>query len=142
MTEPFRPRCYLVYARAPESVSASRANDALNSYIEDRSRGIAVFHDHFTVSPHGGFAVFEVRSEHELARLDKATGLVGWEVRVHPLTFSLSAVGFNEQMHLTVHEYARTSLDALREAEPDDPRFWWQQRPDEGGHGRPASDRS
>jgi hypothetical protein len=27
-----------------------------------------------------------------------------------------------------VREYGKTTLDALRQAEPKDPRFWWQRR--------------
>jgi hypothetical protein len=119
-------RCYVVYAVAPPEVSARGANSALNAYIEDRRRGVVVFHDHFTGSPHGGFAVFDVRTQDELALLDDPGPLTGWELRVHALTFSLSAVGFVEQAQFTVREYAKTSFDDLRTAEPADPRFWWQ----------------
>jgi hypothetical protein len=124
--ERFRERCYLVYAIAPAALSAAEANDALNAYIGDRERGVVVFHDHFVGSPHGGVAVFDVRSEAELALLDDAGPLAGWELRVHALTFSLSAVGFAAQSELTVREYAKTSLAELRESEPSDPRFWWR----------------
>ena len=131
MAEPAKERCYLVYAVAPPSVSASEANDSLNSYIEDQRRGTVIFHDHFTGSPHGGIAVFDVKSEDELAMLDDAGPLAPWELQIHALTFSLSAVGFIEQADLTVREYGRTTFDALRETETEDPRFWWQRR----GHG-------
>jgi hypothetical protein len=123
---PFKRRCFLVYAVAPSSVSARGANDALNAYIADRRRGIVVFHDHFTGSPHGGVAVLDVTSEDELARLDDLGPLVGWQLRTHALTFALSATGFTEQTNLTLREYAKTNLETLRESEPHDPRFWWQ----------------
>jgi hypothetical protein len=125
---PFKQRCYLVYAVAPASTPASEANDSLNAYIEDRGRGIAVFHDHFTGAPHGGVAVLDVRSESDLAMLDDHGPLAGWKLEIHALTFALSAVGFIEQADLTVREYGKTTLDALRQGEPDDPRFWWQRR--------------
>jgi hypothetical protein len=64
------PRCYLIYARAPEHITAAEANDLLNSYVADERRGLAVFHDHFTGRPHGGFVVLDVRTEDELALLD------------------------------------------------------------------------
>jgi hypothetical protein len=128
MAEPFRQRCYLVYAIAPAALSAAEANDALNAYIENRDRGVVVSHDHFVGSPHGGFAVFDVRSEAELALLDDPGPLTGWELRVHALTFSLSAVGFAAQIDFTLREYANTSLAELRDTEPSDPRFWWQRR--------------
>jgi hypothetical protein len=128
MAESFKQRCYLVYALAPESTAASQANDDLNAYIEDRRRGTVVFHDHFSSAPHGGVAVFDVRSEEELRMLDDPGPLAQWHLEVHPLTFSLSAVGFIEQTRLTLREYAKTTVDALRRAEPNDARFWWSRR--------------
>ena len=125
-SEQVRERCYVVYAVAPPAVSASEANDALNAYIDDRRRGIVVFHDHFIGSPHGGFAVFDIRSQEEHALLDDPGPLAGWQLHVHALTFSLSAVGFVEQAGFTVREYAKTSFEELRATEPEDPRFWWQ----------------
>ena len=65
-------RCYLLYATAPEGVTARAANDALNDYGADRSRGIQVFHDHFTGKPHGGLAVVYPRSDEEAQRLGAA----------------------------------------------------------------------
>ena len=57
-------RCYLVHALAPEGTSARQANDLLNEYVADRSRGLAVWHDHF-IGEHGGAAVFDVRDDDE-----------------------------------------------------------------------------
>jgi hypothetical protein len=124
----FASRCYLVYAVAPEGVSAADANHALNAYIEDRRRGLVVFHDHFTGSPHGGIAVLDVRSDEEAALLDDHGPLVGWHIAVHGLTFSLSAVGFAEQTTLTLEEYGKMTFEALRSTEQPDPRFWWRRR--------------
>jgi hypothetical protein len=123
-----KDRCYLVYARAPAGVGASEANDLLNEYIEDRARGTVAFHDHFVGRPHGGVAVFHVRDEDELARLDDPGPLAGWELSVHPLTFSLTPVGFAAQTDLTLEGYRDTSVEELRAAEPTDPRYWWQKR--------------
>ncbi|HEY1317743.1 MAG TPA: hypothetical protein VGF10_11030 [Gaiella sp.] len=122
------PRCYLVYAVAPEGTSARRANDLLNGYIEAADRGVPVYHDHFTGRPHGGVAVFEVRSEGEEARLAEVGPLSGWNVEIHPLTFSLTGVGFVAQTELTIEGYGKTSLETLRRREADDPRFWWRRR--------------
>jgi hypothetical protein len=125
---PFRARCHLVYALAPEAMPAAEANDALNEYVDDARRGVPVFHDHFSARPHGGCAVFEVRSEDELALLDDPGPLAGWRIAHHPLAFALTAVGFTAQTEFTLEAYGRTTLAKLRAAEPPDPRFWWRRR--------------
>jgi hypothetical protein len=124
---PFRERCHLVYALAPDGMAAREANDALNQYIGDGRRGIPVFHDHFTGRPHGGFAVFDVRSEDELAMLDDPGPLDGWRISHHPLVFALSTVGFAAQSEFTLGAYGKTSLAELRAVERPDPRFWWRE---------------
>ncbi len=121
-------RCHLVYAIAPDGMSASEANDALNTYIADPSRGIPVVHDHFTGKPHGGFAVLFPRDENELARLNDHGPLEGWEIHHHPLVFAITPVGLDAQVGFTLQEYGQTTLDALRADEPEDPRYWWQRR--------------
>jgi hypothetical protein len=122
------PRCYLVYALAPEGTPAGEANDLLNAYLEAPGRGLPIFHDHFTREPHGGIAVFEVRTDDEETGLTDVAPLDGWAVAVHPLAFSLTGVGFVAQTELTIEAYGNATLGALREAEPQDRRFWWQRR--------------
>lgn len=120
-------RCILVYALAPEGTSAREANDQLNEYVADRRRGLAVWHDHF-IGAHGGAVVFDVRSDEEEALLEDTGPLEDWQLSVHPLTFSLSAVGFSAQTSFTLEQYRGVRLDELAAAEPSDPRFWWQRR--------------
>ncbi len=120
-------RCFLVYALAPEGTRAREANDQLNEYVADSPRGLSVWHDHF-IGAHGGAVVLDVRSEEERALLDVPGPLAGWQVSAHPLTFSLSAVGFAAQAPLTLESYRGVSLDDLAAAEADDPRFWWRRR--------------
>jgi hypothetical protein len=120
-------RCFLVYALAPVGTTARAANDLLNEYVGDPRRGLSVWHDHF-VSSHGGAVVFDVRSEEERTLLDDQGPLAGWQLSVHPLTFSLSAVGFTAQTAFTLERYRGVSLDQLAASEPDDPRFWWKER--------------
>ncbi|HYZ77340.1 MAG TPA: hypothetical protein VE596_08200 [Gaiellaceae bacterium] len=98
----------------------------MNEYIEDERRGLVVFHDHFADRPHGGVAVFDVRSDAERGHLDDAGPLTGWNVTVHALTFSLTAVGFVAQTKLTLEGYGHSPLEELRAAEEPDPRFWWR----------------
>jgi hypothetical protein len=123
-----RQRCYLVYAVAPEGVTARQANELLNEYIEDRRRGFVIFHDHFTGKPHGGFAVFDVRDGEAFGLLDERGPLGDWDLSVHALTFSLAATGFAAQMALTAEAYGGKKLDQLRAEETDDERFWWLRR--------------
>ena len=118
-------RCHLVYALAPAGVSAREANDLLNEYVADESRGLAVWHDHF-VGEHGGAVVLDVRDDDEEARLAEPGPLEGWRLSVHPLTFSLSAVGFSAQTSLTLEGYRDVTLEELAAVEPDDPRYWWR----------------
>jgi hypothetical protein len=107
-------------------MSARDANDLLNRYIGEPGRGLIVTHDHFVGSPHGGFAVFEVSSEGEQAKLVDPGPLEGWELTSRPLTFSLTAVGFVAQADFTLRNYGATSLAELEEAEQPRKRFWWQ----------------
>jgi rhodanese-related sulfurtransferase len=118
-------RCHLLYALAPAGTTARRANDLLNEYVSDHSRGLAVWHDHF-VGSHGGAVVLDVRDEQERARLDEPGPLEGWRLATHPLTFSLTAVGFTAQTSFTLESYRDVTLDQLAGAEPDDPRYWWR----------------
>jgi hypothetical protein len=118
-------RCHLVYALAPPGVSAREANILLNEYVADASRGLAVWHDHF-VGEHGGAAVLDTRDEQEEARLADPGPLEGWQLSIHPLTFSLSALGFSAQATLTLEQYRGVSLGELAAEEPDDPRYWWR----------------
>jgi hypothetical protein len=120
-------RCYLVYALAPEATKAREANDLLNEYAGDARRGLAVWHDHF-LGVRGGAVVLDVRSEEERALLDDAGPLAGWHIATHPLTFSLSAVGFAAQTSFTLERYRGVRLEDLAAAEPDDPRYWWKGR--------------
>jgi hypothetical protein len=121
-----RSRCFLVYALAPEGMSAREANELLNEYIGESGRGLIVSHDHFTGRPHGGFALFEVQKEEEEAKLADPGPLEGWQITSHALTFSLTAVGFVAQADFTLRNYGGTSLADLEQAEKPEKRLWWQ----------------
>ena len=121
-----RSRCFLVYALSPERLSAREANELLNAYIGESGRGLIVSHDHFTGRPHGGFAVFEVQTEEEEAKLADPGALEGWQISSHALTFSLTAVGFVAQADFTLRNYGGTSLSDLERGENPEKRFWWQ----------------
>ena len=122
--------CYLVYATAPTGMRARDANDALNAYVADGSHGIAVVHDHFTGRPHGGFAIVFPRNKHEPERPTIQARSKAGRFTAIGLVFALTPVGFDAQMAFTLDRYGHTSLDALRAAEPTDPRYWWQRDPE------------
>jgi rhodanese-related sulfurtransferase len=120
-------RCHLVYALAPPGTTARDANELLNEYVAERDRGLAVWHDHF-IGDHGGAVVLDVRSPEEVVRLEEPGPLEGWQIAVHPLTFALTAVGFEAQIEFTLERYRDVRLEELADAEPDDPRYWWKRR--------------
>ncbi|OTA41773.1 MAG: hypothetical protein A6D92_03955 [Symbiobacterium thermophilum] len=62
------PRCFLVYALAPEGGSPAEANRLLNAYVADERRGLAVFHDHFIGRP-GGVAIFFAETAEQRAAI-------------------------------------------------------------------------
>ena len=119
--------CCLVYATAPTGMRARDANDALNAYVADGSHGIAVVHDYFTGRPHGGFAIVFPRNKHELERPT---------IQARSKAGRFTAIGSSSRSHRSDSTpkwpscYGHTSLDALRAAEPTDPRYWWQRDPE------------
>ncbi len=90
------------------------ANDAINEFVGDHRRGLALFHDHFSDQP-GGVAVFAVETAGQLAAVREAGPLTGWEVRAHPLIFAESAMRFLHQCDFTMHAYRGRRLPELWE---------------------------
>jgi hypothetical protein len=119
-------RCYLVYAVAPSDANVRTANHQFNDYIGDGRRGLCVFHDHFVARP-GGIAVFDVHSDEEVDMLDDPGPLRQWDIHVHTLAESLTAVGFVAQMDYTLEQYGNTSVEKLRAEEEPKKRHWWNQ---------------
>jgi hypothetical protein len=96
-----KPRCFLVYALAPEALSATKANALFNTYVADAKRGLSLFHDHF-IGQRGAVAVFFVETENEREALKDLGELSDWQVMVHPLIFSYSPAAFDEQIAYTL----------------------------------------
>jgi hypothetical protein len=59
-----KPRCFLLYALAPNDLPAAEANRILNAFIADPDLPLAVFHDHFIGQP-GGIIIFYVETVEE-----------------------------------------------------------------------------
>jgi len=121
MSEPriTKPRCFLVYALAPEDISAAEANRQFNSFIGDGNLPLVLFHDHFIGQP-GGVAIFYAENEQEREALrDYEHLLKGWTVELRPLIFSYSPSAFDEQIAFTLKAYRGMSWDLLqRERRP------------------------
>lgn len=99
-----KPRCFLVYAQAPDSISPQEANLIFNDYIADKGLPLALYHDHFIGQP-GGVAIFYAETADERAALAQSTRLVGWQVEIHPLIFSHSPAAFDAQIAFTLRAY-------------------------------------
>jgi hypothetical protein len=122
-----KPRCFLVYALAPEGMPAAEANRIFNDFVADRSLPLALYHDHFIGQP-GGVAIFYVDTPEARDTLLDQRHLEGWQVEAQPLIFSHSPSGFDEQTAFTLRAYRGVDWEALRKEE----------RPTYGDPGREA----
>ena len=109
-----KPRCVLVYAVAPEGLSARDANSGFNEFIADTSLPLVLFHDHF-LGERGGVAVFYVTTQDERDRLESSQVLAGWRVEFRPLVFSFSPSAFDEQIAYTMHAYRGANWEAVQQ---------------------------
>jgi hypothetical protein len=107
----------MVVGYAPLLMSVPEANDTFNAFVADARNGLALFHDHFVGAP-GGVAIFSVETPEQLAALPAPPGLAGWDLRIHPLIFSDSAVRFLYQIDFTMTVYrGRRLRDLMTEYE-------------------------
>ena len=113
-----KPRCFLVYALAPEGASPAQANRQFNEFIADRRLPLVLFHDHF-IGQSGGVAVFFVETAPEREALANCKSLNGWHIEIRPLIFSYSPAAFDEQTTYTVRQYRGQDWEQLqREKRP------------------------
>ncbi len=112
--DPNKPRCYLVYALAPEAVPMGDADRVFNDFIAQPGYGLVLYHDHF-IDCTGGCAIFWTENEDQYHALTGAAELTGWRVAVHPLTFSDSGSGFLAQIEFTLKHYRGMSVENLRQ---------------------------
>ncbi|MCK6540619.1 MAG: hypothetical protein L6Q26_11245 [Anaerolineales bacterium] len=108
-----KPRCFLVYALAPEDLPAAEANRVFNEFIGDQSLPLAVYHDHFIGQP-GGVAIFHVDTIEARDALLNQSHLPGWQVDFQPLIFSYSPSAFDEQIAFTLKAYRGADWEDLR----------------------------
>jgi hypothetical protein len=108
-----KPRCFLLYALAPEGLPATEANRVFNEFIGDRGLPLAIYHDHFIGQP-GGFAIFFVENAKERDALLDQKYLEGWRVDFQPLIFSYSPSAFDEQTAFTLKAYRGMDWEDLQ----------------------------
>ncbi|MCI0397458.1 MAG: hypothetical protein L0332_19330 [Chloroflexi bacterium] len=108
-----KPRCFLLYALAPEGLSSAEANRLFNAAIADQRLPLVIFHDHFIGRP-GGLAIFFAENAEERQALADITLLDGWRVEVHPLIFSHSPAAFDEQIAFTLRQYRGRDWELLQ----------------------------
>jgi hypothetical protein len=101
-----RPRCWLLYALAPEGMPAAEVNRRFNAHIGDRRLPLVLYHDHFIGQP-GGLAIFyaETEAERQALHLTAATPLAGWRVEVRPMVYSHSPAAFDAQTAFTLRAH-------------------------------------
>jgi len=109
-----KPRCFLVYALAPEGVAPAEANRIFNAYVADPQLPLVLFHDHFIGQP-GGVAIFFVETAAGRQALYKSAALAGWRVEIQPLIFSYSPAAFDEQIAFTLRAYRNAEWELLQQ---------------------------
>ena len=114
------PRCFLLYAIAPDGLPAAEANRLFNEFVGNTDLPLALFHDHFIGRP-GGIAIFFVATPEERDTLLSQSLLDGWTVDVRPLIFSSSPSAFDEQIAFTLRAYR--GVDWAKLQTEDRPRY-------------------
>ena len=113
-----KPRCVLVYALAPDTLTAADANRQFNAFVADTDLPLAIFHDHFIGQP-GGIAIFFLENTSDQDRLLAHPELANWHVETRPLIFSRSPAAFDEQIDFTLRTYRNSDWEVLqREQRP------------------------
>ena len=123
-----RSRCYLVYAIAPEDMSArDRERHAERLHRRAGARADRLARPLHRPSPRRVRGLRSGSTEDEEAKLADPGALAGWELSTHPLTFSMTALGFIAQAEFTLRNYGDTwTRPELEAAEKPEKRFWWR----------------
>jgi hypothetical protein len=113
-----KPRCFLLYALAPDSITPPQANQTINAVVADRSLPLTIYHDHFIGQP-GGIVIFFAEEENERQALQEQLSqhLAGWQWNLHPLIFSRNPAALDEQIRYTLAAYRNQDWHTLRQEE-------------------------
>ena len=115
ITQIRKPRCYVLYALAPQDVSPNEANQIMNQICADPQLPLALYHDHF-IGQAGGIILFyaENANEREALQIKIKPYLTGWEYNLHPLIFSYSPAAFDEQIAYTLRAYRDSDWEQIQ----------------------------
>jgi hypothetical protein len=110
-----KPRCYLLHATAPPSITPAQANEIINGITADPSLPLVVYHDHYIGQP-GGVVIFfaETAEERSTLQRDLPQHLSDWNWSLHPLIFSRDPAAFDEQIRFTLATYRNADWQILR----------------------------
>ena len=110
-----KPRCYLLYAIAPQDISPAEANQTLNQICGDSRLPLTIFHDHF-IGQAGGLIIFFAETPVEREALQQNLGdyLADWNYQLHPLIYSYSPAAFDEQIAYTLKAYRNQEWEQVR----------------------------
>jgi hypothetical protein len=108
-----KPRCFLVYALAPDNLSAADANRLFNEFVADQALPLVLFHDHFIGKP-GGLAIFFAETPEEREALFNHQHLTDWHIEYRLLIFSYNPAAFDEQTAYTLRQYRNADWETLR----------------------------
>lgn len=105
----------MLYALAPQDISASSANQIINQICSDIRLPLALYHDHF-IGEIGGIVMFYAESAEDRNALQTHLQeyLAGWEYKIHPLIFSYNPAALDEQIAYTLHAYRETDWEQLQ----------------------------
>lgn len=110
-----KPRCYMLYALAPNDTSPGTANQTINAICADSNLPVTIFHDHF-IGQAGGVVIFYAETSDERGALQTQLEayLDGWTYTLHPLIFSHNPAAFDEQIAYTLSAYRDTDWEQLQ----------------------------
>ena len=113
-----KPRCFLLYAIAPDNISPADANRIINQICADEHLPLVLYHDHF-IGQVGGVVIFfaESENEREAIQVSLSIHLEGWKYTVHPLIYSRNPAGFDEQIAYTLRAYRQSNWEILQKEE-------------------------
>lgn len=110
-----KPRCFMLYALAPDNITPSQANQTINQLCQDKDLPLTIYHDHF-LGQAGGIIIFFATTPEERNILQNKVELIleEWQYTLHPLIFSHNPAALDEQIAYTLRAYRDTDWEVLQ----------------------------